>query len=1481
MRSDPRIELDACGIGFVADAAGRSSRSIVTAALSGLACVKHRGALAADARSADGSGLLVPIPAAIFGEGNGVASLFLRGADPRPAVEAAAEAEGVELVDWRTPPTDNAHVGDQARASRPDMLQVIFRNAGALDAGDEEDDERRAYRFRRRIEAATEDVYVASCSMRTVVYKGLAAADALGDFYPDLTDERFAAPFAVFHQRFSTNTAPSWERAQPFRMLCHNGEINAIQGNEYRMLARAVLGTESVGLGPEELFRPVLDPDDSDSGKLDAAVELLVRGGRAVRHSIAMLVPEAWENARDLEPELRGFYRYHSTLMEPWDGPAGLIFTDGRGVGAALDRNGLRPLRWSVCEDGLVVCCSEAGAVDTSGHGWVKRGRLGPGQMIFVDPVDGVTHDAACKEHIAAIAPYARWAADGLLELSLGDPVQVPPEPDELQRRQVAHGYTKEELAMVLKPMAADAHEPTFAMGDDSPLPHLAGRPRPVHHYLRQRFAQVTNPPIDSIRERRVMSLRTLIGPRQPILTETAAAARLVTLRSFFLFPSGVLALYDRERFPFATVPLDATFPVAEGRAGLRAGVERLCDEAEALVAGGADILVLDHADISATRAPIPSLLACGAVHHRLIKNRLRSRTSLVVVSDTARDTHEMAALLGYGADAICPRLALQTVAAEADADEGAEAVSPEAQDRFQSAIEEGTLKIFSKMGISTVDSYRGAQIFEIIGLDREVVDLCFAGTTSTVGGIGWDALGADVMAGHADAWPPEAGTAVQLASPGYYRVRKGGEYHGKGKEVVDALTDASLVKATDEMAAAHLLQRALKGGSYDLYERYAALVNDRPPTELLDLLELVPGGPPVPLDEVEPATSIVTRFSTGAMSHGSLSREAHETLAEAMNLLGGRSNCGEGGESTTRFRTRGQATGDKNSRIKQIASGRFGVTPEYVAYADELQIKVAQGSKPGEGGQLPGHKVSDEIARLRHTQPGVALISPPPHHDIYSIEDLAQLIYDLKQVNGAEVSVKLVAEHGVGTVAAGVVKALADVVHISGASGGTGASPLSSIKHAGMPWELGLADTQAALIDNHLRARVRLRVDGGLMTGRHVVIAALLGADEFSFGTAAMIAEGCIMLRACHRDTCKPGIATQRPNLRANFTGTPEGVAAFFVYLAEEVRGLLASLGFRRLHEAVGQVDRLRQRVSGDARADSMDLSPLFAPPRDLDAPRRFVAGDPIQRPRSALGDRLRDDGFRPMWDGADVELRYPIVNADRAIGASLGGAIALEYGERPPRGTATVRFSGEAGQSFGAFLTHGIELELVGEANDYVGKSMGGGRLVIIPPADDAGDAVLAGNTCLYGATGGDLFVAGAAGERFGVRNSGATAVVEGAGDHCCEYMTGGTIVVLGPVGYNLGAGMTGGQAFVWDPQTLLMARLNPALVEAERPDAEAFEELCWLVERHHELTGSTRAAGLLKDWEEAVEHFWHVLPIDRVRRLEESGAARTSSS
>ncbi len=1506
-------ELDACGIGFVADAHGRPSRSIVTAALEGLANVKHRGAVAADARTSDGTGLLTTIPAAVYGEGTGVAMLFVRGDDPTAEVEAAAAAEGLEVTGWRTPPTDESALGELAARTRPRIVQALLRPAAATERvlaepaaastsshlGDPraEDLERRTYRMRRRIEATTTGTYVVSCSFLTIVHKGLVAADALAGFFLDLADDRFDAPLAIFHQRFSTNTLPTWERAQPFRLLCHNGEINTIGGNENRMRARGRLGTSEVGLGAEELFRPVLEPEASDSGKLDEAAELLLRGGRHLSHAMAMLVPEAWEETRDLDPEVRGFYEYHSALMEPWDGPAGVIFTDGTRVGAVLDRNGLRPLRYAVCEDGLVVCASEMGAVDTTGHGTVDRGRLGPGHMLVVSPRFGVVRNSAVKEHLAAAAPYAQWAFEGFAPTAAGEPVAETP--TDLVRRQAAHGFTKEELAMVVKPMAADAYEPTFAMGDDSPLPPMAGRPRPVAHYLRQRFAQVTNPPIDPLRERLVMSLRTLLGPRAPLLAEAPDAARLLALESFFVYPSAIEALEAPGGSPFPVAVLDTSCAVADGPSGLRAAVDAVAAAADAAVAEGAGIVVLDPGALTAERVPVPSLLALGAVHQRLIASRRRSDTSLVVVADDVRDTHSVAALVGFGADAVCPRLALQAVAAEADEAETGDLVSSDAQERFRAAIEAGVLKILSKMGVSTIDSYRGAQLFEVVGLADEVVDVCFTGASSVVGGVGWDVLGDDAFARHAAAFPP--GREADLDSPGFYRVRRGGEYHAHSKEVTQALNDLTLVQETPpvserdplavDQAAAHLLQRAIAGEDYDRYRTFVGLVTERPPTELNDLLEWTALGPPVPLDEVEPASGIARRFSTGAMSHGSLSKEAHETLAQAMNLIGGRSNCGEGGEDPARFRTRGRGRDDKNSRIKQVASGRFGVTPEYLAHADEIQIKMAQGSKPGEGGQLPGHKVSAEIARLRHTQPGVGLISPPPHHDIYSIEDLAQLIYDLKQVNAAQVSVKLVATENVGTIAAGVVKALADVVHISGGNGGTGASPLSSIKHAGMPWEIGLADTQRALVDNGLRGRVRLRVDGGFKTGRHVLVAALLGADEYSFGTAAMIAEGCIMLRACHRDTCKPGVATQRPHLRANFSGTPEGVAAYFMFVAEEVREHLAAMGARTLDELIGRVDLLRQRRTGDPRSDAFDLAFLLAPPEHADEPRHFVERVGLQDPRSALGDQLLADAFRVIWDRERAELAYPITNAERSVGAALSGAIALEFGAEAPRGSARVRFDGAAGQSFGAFLAAGVEMDLVGEANDYVGKGMGGGLIVVRPPADDAtlgadggrgSSTVLAGNTCLYGATGGELFVAGAVGERFAVRNSGAVAVVEAVGDHCCEYMTGGTVVVLGRIGYNLGAGMTGGQAFVWDPEVeRVLTRVNPDLVAVLRPEHEDLAELRWLVERHAALTGSGRAARLLADWDASTEQLWHVVPRTRAETLVATAARRVATA
>jgi glutamate synthase domain-containing protein 2/glutamate synthase domain-containing protein 1/glutamate synthase domain-containing protein 3 len=1538
-----QAERAACGIGFVADAAARSSRAVVEQALTGLACVRHRQAIAADGLSGDGAGLLTPIPRAFFARVGreelgrdfdadrvGVVTAFLDRDDEtarttaQAAVDAACAAEGLELAGWRPVPIDEDQLGAHAAADLPAMLHGLILQPEGVDA---DDAERLAYRARRAAEALARAggvrCYFPSFSFRTITYKALVISDRLATFYPDLDAADFDAPLAIFHSRFSTNTTPAWERAQPFRMLCHNGEINTLAGNENRMRARGRLGTEEVGLGTEALLLPVLDAADSDSGKLDATVELLARGGRDVRHAISMLVPEAWEGHRDLPPGVRDFFRYHACLTDPWDGPAGLLFTDGRRVGAALDRNGLRPLRYQLCDDGLVVCASEVGAVPVNGHGRVHRGRLGPGQMLCVDPDldDGlrVQRDAAVKTWLAARAPYARWSNDGLRPCSIGDAVDTPPERETLVAQQLALGFNREEWAMVLKPMATDAKEPTFSMGDDVPFAAVARRPRPIFHFLKQRFAQVTNPPIDHLRERLVMSLRTCLGPRQPLLTERAEAARLLELPTFFLYPSGVDALVEQAPWPVAH--LDATFPAADGSGILARQIETLADEAVTAVRDGAGTVVVSDRAIGPDRVPIPSLLAAGAVHHRLIEERIRQDTSIVVDSGDARDTHAVAGLLAFGADAVCPRLALQSVASAGDGGALGEIDSAGAQAKYQAAIEDGVLKIMSKMGISTVDGYRGAQVFEALGLAPEVVDRCLRGTPAPVAGLGFDALGADALARHQSAY----GDAPALGEPGWVRHRKrGGEYHANNPDVVKALHDAAGVEtdatADDddddadgnglgsldglepappedrgkvfilhdaaqpdpdappepvpdpaEMLAAHVLQRAIADGSAELYERFRDLVEQRPVTELRDVLELVPAPEPVPVDEVEPVERITTRFSTGAMSHGALSKEAHETLAVAMNMIGGKSNCGEGGEDPYRFRTRGLAY-DRNSRIKQIASGRFGVTPEYCAFADELNIKMAQGSKPGEGGQLPGHKVSAEIARLRHTQPGVGLISPPPHHDIYSIEDLAQLIYDLKQVNPVvDVSVKLVAEDGVGTIAAGVVKCLADVVQISGNNGGTGASPLSSIKHAGMPWELGLADARQALIENGLRDRVRLRVDGGFRTGRDVVIAALLGADEYSFGTAAMIAEGCIMVRACHRDTCPTGVATQRPNLRAKFVGSPEGVARYLQFVAEEVRALLASLGLRTLDEAIGRVDLLRARPSGDDRIDSLDLTPVLTPPSDADAPRRFVTHVPIQRPRSELDARLLRDGFRALWDGSDIELAYSITNADRTVGASLGGAIGLEWGTTAPPGTVTARFEGAAGQSFGAFCGEGVTLDLTGDANDYIGKGMAGGRIVIRPPAGDAGAPVLAGNTVLYGATGGQLFAAGRVGERFAVRNSGATAVVEGSGDHACEYMTGGTVAILGPVGYNLGAGMTGGQAYVHDPDGALAARLNPQLVEAARLDEAQASELRFLVERHRELTGSPVADGLLSRWELSVAAFWRVAPVGEVARIE----------
>jgi glutamate synthase (ferredoxin) len=1410
-------ERDACGIGLVVDAKGRASRELLDRALAGLAAVSHRGAWAADGVTGDGAGILIPLTAALTGApGAGLAMVFAREPGTRVLVENACRAEGLEPAGWRDVPVVPAALGSSAVASMPRIGQL--RLAPSMHP----DSELRAHRARRRLEQFRDVLYVASLSFRTVTYKALCAATQLAAFYPDLRDPEIAVQFAIFHQRFSTNTEPSWERAQPFRLLCHNGEINTIEGNIAWMEARERARGEADEIGP------AIDHTGSDSAILDNALELLVRQGRDVNEAVTMLAPPAWQNDPRIEDSERAMHRYHALLVEPWDGPAGLVYTDGHVVGASLDRNGLRPLRVAVTDDGLVAVSSEAGAIPLPEGVGVRRARLGPGQLLTVDATHGLRLDAALKRDLARRRPYAEWVAASIDRRDPGKPAAAAGM--DLTARHALHGYTREELSLMLRPIAQTGDDPVYSMGDDAPLAPLAGRGRPLASFFRQRFAQVTNPAIDHLRERTVMSVSTVLGPRAPLDAE-GPLPTLIVLPGFLLYPSGLAALSpDR---------VDASFDAAEG---LGAALDRLAAEAAVLVRDGSKLVCVSDAEAGRDRAAIPSLLALAATHSHLVEAGLRTQCALVVESDEPRDTHMIATLLGYGADAICPRLALETVAALAANDKvGGDRPTPEeAQQRLLAALEEGVLKVMSKMGIADVASYRGSRLFDAIGLDRLLCDRFFGGTPSAVGGIGLERLERQAL-GRLVA---SLGEKPELENPGFYKFRKGGEPHATSPEVVAALQES--------VAAAHALRGAAKTGRSELYDRFAALVNEREPIELRDLLELVPAGAPVPLDEVEAAEAIFHRFSSGAMSHGSLSREAHETLAIALNRLGGKSNCGEGGEDPERYRD------ERNSKIKQIASGRFGVTAEYAAFADELQIKVAQGSKPGEGGQIPAHKVTDEIARLRNTQSGVSLISPPPHHDIYSIEDLAQLIFDLHEVNPeADISVKLVSERGVGLVAVGVAKAHADIVHIAGADGGTGASPLPSIKHAGAPWELGVAETQQALVASGLRGRVRLRVDGGMKTGRDVVVAALLGADEFSFGTALLLAEGCLMVRSCHLDTCPVGIATQKPELRAKYAGTPEMVEAYLRFVAEEARQLLASLGLRSFDEAIGHVECLRQRRTGDPSADSLDLKPLLS--RAGDGAHRHV-GEHVSRPGDRLGALLAATGRVAVDETRLVDLGYAITSADRAVGARLGGVIARAQGSQPPAGRVRARFEGSAGQSFGAFLTAGVELDLTGEANDYVGKSMSGGRIVISPPPGDVGDPCLAGNTLLYGATGGELFCAGSAGERFAVRNSGAVAVVEGVGDHACEYMTLGTVVVLGPHGRNVGAGMTGGECFLLDADERLVNGELVALVELEQDDEE---RLLRLLERHQRATGSVRAAALLADPVAALRRFRCLLP------------------
>jgi len=1530
---DPAYEHDACGIGFVAHVHGVPSRDVVNKSLELLVNLSHRSAVAADACTGDGAGILLQLPHLFFRRvaapaipipdrgSYGVGMIFLppsRGdrAVCEKMIESAVAAEGCTVLGWRDVPVDDSVLSTSTRRGRPVIRQIFVGRLGVeRDVESDSAFEVTLYVIRRRIEAALRsmqrgnDCYVASLSSRTIVYKGMLTPAQLTGFYRDLAEPDVASAIALVHSRFSTNTFPSWRLAHPYRFLCHNGEINTLRGNLNWMRVReGVMHSSRFGKRLDGLL-PVCGENQSDSASVDNVLELLTLAGRPLAHAMAMLIPEAWEGHTTMSPERRAFYEYHSSLMEPWDGPAAMAFTDGRQVAAVLDRNGLRPARYVVTADDLVVLASEAGALPIPVSEIRAKGRLEPGRMLVVNTTQGrILDDEQVKTELASVRPYRRWVAEERVELealtaTAGTATERVPDAsgvesgvqklrldgslsDQSKRRlplhllQRAFGYTADELKMVLGPMALAGEEPAGSMGNDTPLAVLSRRPQLVFSYFRQMFAQVTNPAIDPIREQLVMSLAMNLGPQGNLLEETAEHAKQIRIAQPVLSEESINTLRAVTELELRATTIPTVFAVADGEQGLEGAVRELCTSASRAVHNGAGILILSDRTVSATLAPIPAALAVAAVHHHLIRKGLRWRVSLVSETGEAREVSHIALLIAYGASAVHPYLALETVAALASnqssgpqppagpptaSSRSSSVVVNEAQSHYIKAIGKGLLKIMSKMGISTLQSYCGAQLWEAVGLSKALIDRHFTGTPSRVGGIGLDLIAEETLRRHRDGFTDAPTT--RLDPGGEYQYRAQGEHHN--------WNPATIAK----------LQHATRGDSFSTFKEFSQLANDetRRQSTLRGLLDFVERDP-IPLDEVESASEITRRFCTGAMSFGSLSAEAHETLAIAMNKIGGRSNSGEGGEDRARFGT------DRNSAIKQVASARFGVTAEYLVNASELQIKIAQGAKPGEGGQLPGHKVDAIIARTRHSVPGVTLISPPPHHDIYSIEDLAQLIYDLKSIAPhAAVSVKLVAEAGVGTVAAGVAKARADLILISGDSGGTGASPLSSIMRAGSPWELGLAETQQTLVMNGLRGRVRLQTDGQLKTGRDVVVAALLGADEFGFATAPLIVQGCVMMRKCHLNTCPVGIATQDPELRARFAGQPEHVVNYFFFVAEEVRELMARLGFRTMDEMIGRTDVLRASPPNDsAKAKTLDFSALL----HLAMPATMALVDRVERhhlrPRRArpaqvgeMNAKLVQLAMPALEKTQRVTAALVITNADRAVGATLSGEIARRYGDVGlPEETISIKFVGSAGQSFGAFAARGVSLELEGEANDYLGKGLSGGRLVVRHPraAQFIPDqTVLIGNTALYGATSGEAFIAGTAGERFAVRNSGAIAVVEGVGDHGCEYMTGGTVVVLGRVGRNFGAGMSGGLAFVLDEFAELEQRSNKALVDLVHvADFGERDLLRRLVEQHARLTGSARAKRELGHWDRALKNFFVVVPREYRQVLEREAKA-----
>jgi len=1494
---DPAHEHDSCGVGFIAHVKGERSHQILVSASTMLCHVDHRGARGAEQNTGDGAGILTALPhrfleriareelgATLPEPGRFAAGLvFLPTRDDERAhakgvVEAMVAEQGQRVVGWRPVPVDPdaCDIGPTARAAQPRIELLVVAAAPGLE-GDAF--ERRLWLARKRashaLRASTrlsqaKMFYVSSLSTKVIIYKGMLTSTQLFPFYPDLSEPDFESHLAMIHSRFSTNTFPSWDRAQPNRFMAHNGEINTLRGNMNWMQARqGVVESDLFGAELATAF-PIVEPDCSDSGTFDNVLEFLLLTGRTLQRSIMMMIPEAWQNDARMAPEMRAFYEYNSCLLEPWDGPASIAFTDGRYIGAVLDRNGLRPSRYYLTTDDLVIMASEVGVLPIEPERVVHKGRLQPGRMFLVDFEQGrIVRDAELKAEFCAKRPYGRWLAEQKIELAELPRHEAPPayeDLDLLQRLQ-AHGYTVETLGFMLRAIVEEQRDPVGSMGNDAALAILSVKPRMLYDYFQQLFAQVTNPAIDSIREEVVMSLECYIGPEGNLLADTPEHAHRLRVPHPILTDEELQALQQLDYRGWRSRTLDITWPRDEGEAGMARAIDRICAEAEQAIAEGCPIAILSDRAVAHDRVALPALLACGAVHHHLIRRIQRTRIAIVIETAEAREIHHHCLLIGYGADAINPYLAFASLCRErrlgrlsADNPDDDAVIS-----HYRKGVAKGMLKVMGKMGISTLQSYKGAQIFEAVGLRDEVVERCFAGTASRIQGAGFATLAKEALRRHELGYPG-AGQVHQYAlpNPGLIHWRAGGEEHMWSPAAIAAIQDAARTNST---AA---------------YETFAKHVNEHATRScaLRGLLEFKDrSAHAVPLEEVEPASAIVRRFCTGAMSFGSISAETHETLAIAMNRLGGKSNTGEGGEDPKRFVP--LANGDsRRSAIKQVASGRFGVTAWYLTNADELQIKISQGAKPGEGGELPGHKVDAIIAKTRHATPGVGLISPPPHHDIYSIEDIKQLIHDLKNANPeARVSVKLVSEVGVGTVAAGVVKAHADHVLISGHEGGTGASPLTSIKHAGLPWELGLAETHQTLVLNDLRSRVIVQTDGQLKTGRDVVIATLLGAEEYGFATAPLITLGCIMMRKCHLNTCPVGIATQDPELRKRFAGKPEHVVNYLFMVAEEARRIMASLGFRTLDEMVGRVDVLEvDQAIEHWKTDGLDLTAVLTPatrPYPEAGVRHTKSQDHgLER---ALDQRLIAEARPALTKGRRVEIALQVFNTNRTIGTLLSHEVMKARGEHGlPDDTIHVKLDGSAGQSFGAFLARGVTLELEGDANDYVGKGLSGGRLVVYPPRRSlflAEENILIGNVALYGATSGEAFFRGRAAERFCVRNSGARTVIEGVGDHACEYMTGGRAVILGSTGRNFAAGMSGGVAWVWDPRGELRGNLNPEMVLLEPVENEAYvEELRDLIERHHRATGSSPAARVLDRFPEALDEFVQVMPVDYKRVLAE---------